>query len=445
MAERTLKTEGLIGSRMFRVAGDLVGNYNRALRKTIEKETSLKIFHIDKRGESPEIEEELGENYLQCGSANRYMIVISPAQKEAELLHEEFSFDERIFDFLYRQHLPGIETVTRTDGMYGLIDTGINVYNGLEDMLLIRNVNLELFTPSGFVVKARELLNLTKDLRKYPDLLVEDESAVPRRMLELVEEVGDLRGLNIGDFAVQEEVDAFYSRLFGGIYVFRDWGHPRTKKEKEPGGSAKETLDFPKATVVYNDEAVDRAPQPGPKADFIPLSETGKVIDFLLKNEYARFSRELIGSRLSILEDVFLIDRGHDVAGLSDEQRRRLFSDEISRADSHEWKKLRALQTDLAKGLEMEKRAAKEEPLVKAMILEPEDENVNHIPVVSSLLTKIWPFDLVRMYRYNRRDLEHLFDRSELITRNYILDVLGKHKKSKAKNKKGNRNGQYSE
>src|SRR3989338_5199229 len=75
------------------VNGVLRDHYNRALKKVIGTETSLTDFHIDMRGESPEIEKIIGEHYLQNGLASRYMIIVSPNQGKLDLLHQEFSFD----------------------------------------------------------------------------------------------------------------------------------------------------------------------------------------------------------------------------------------------------------------------------------------------------------------------------------------------------------------
>jgi len=96
-----LDFSNLLDRKLALVEGDLVENYNRALKAIIDKETSLKSFHVDKRGVSPEISKELGNDYLQCGPANRYIIVVTPDQKDASLLNEEYSFDHELFDSLY--------------------------------------------------------------------------------------------------------------------------------------------------------------------------------------------------------------------------------------------------------------------------------------------------------------------------------------------------------
>ncbi len=99
---RNLVTEGIINHNLFHVQGELVEIYNRALETLTGKRTELTSFYIDKRGESPEIEAELGKNTLQCSTSHRYMIILSPSQQSAGLVHEEFSFDNDMLDRLYK-------------------------------------------------------------------------------------------------------------------------------------------------------------------------------------------------------------------------------------------------------------------------------------------------------------------------------------------------------
>ena len=61
----SLSRNGMLIETLFLVKGDLVENYNRALEAAIGKRTGQTSFYIDQRGESPELEEEFGKNYLQ--------------------------------------------------------------------------------------------------------------------------------------------------------------------------------------------------------------------------------------------------------------------------------------------------------------------------------------------------------------------------------------------
>jgi len=417
--KRTLRSEGLVGSKLFSVAGDLVAGYNRALKTITGKEIALTSFYIDKAGASPEVEAELGKDYLRCGTPNRYIIIISPEQMNAELLREEFSFDNSILNFLYSQHLPGIETVTRADCMYGPIDTGLKTCESIDDLLLLRNVKIDLQTPSGFIKNARELQKLAKKLEESPDLLVADDSSLPKQMLELVQKVGDVRGYNISDFSVQQEVGNFYSSFFGGIYVFREEDNFMKRSKTDCG------IFVPsQTTVVYNPASVETRPEDGPRTSFAPIDDIESVVSFLLKKKCAHFSEKLILARLGLLEDLSLIQNGYDVNALSPEEKARYLSKVTPKKAHANFHELKSLHTTIAKGYSSKELIKEATISTKAMLLEPSTGNPYVDYVVGKLLTEIWPYDYAAMYQYNKNCLEEAFDNSDDITRNYIVGLL---------------------
>ena len=335
---RTLQSEGILNNNLFLVQGDLVEYYNRALKHVIGKKTSLTSFHIDKRGESPEIEAELGQNYLQSGPSNRYMIVVSPEQKGAELIHEEFSFDNDVIDSMYNNNLSGISIATRVDGLYGELNDDVRVFTCPEDMLAIRKINLELHTPSGFITKARDLQNLIESFKKNPELIIENDSTAVKQLSTLFQEVGDIRGYNITDMKINNEVFCFFSRVFDGVYVFRDLGTD-TIKPKRPKRSRKKIVEVDTDIIVDAEmlnefissqgiraDISDSKLSPdycvviykkngfkhtdGPNVKFISLEDGDAVTGILIDNKYVTYSQQLVESRMTRLEDMFLLKKG---------------------------------------------------------------------------------------------------------------------------------------
>ena len=70
----------------------LVERYRRALKHLTGKETKLDDFHIDISGYSPEIGDELAdEYYLNHAGVNRQFILLTTEQKKAPLLNASFS------------------------------------------------------------------------------------------------------------------------------------------------------------------------------------------------------------------------------------------------------------------------------------------------------------------------------------------------------------------
>ncbi|MGA1869945.1 MAG: DUF6638 family protein [bacterium] len=406
--KRTLQSEGLIHTNLFRVEGDLVEQYNRALSKVIGKETHLTSFNIDKRGESPEIEEELGSNYLQCTPSHRFMVTISPDQKEADLIHKEFSFDDEVMDFLYDNYMALIRVATQIEGLYGELNDSIRAYVTLEDLLLLNRISIELRTPSGFITKARKLQEYVKELQNDPGLLTKNDSEVPKKIFELADQVGDVRGLDLAHISYTKEIRCFYSRLFGGAYVFREDSNPA------------------KTIVIYKNTGY--TPKAGPVTKFIPLEATEKIIDFLIKNNYAGYSYNLIEQRLTRIEDNHLLANNYDVAHLTEEERTQRVSENIEKMPKS-WHELRALKRDVESGYSFERAIKRAHTDVKKVLLTPLPHKEDTAHIVAHLLTRLFPLDYENMYEHNKRDLEYIFNDSERNIQDYIVKILTNHKR----------------
>jgi hypothetical protein len=458
---QTFKTAGLLNDRLFLVEGDLVVNYNRVLERAIGKKTALTAFHLDKRGESPELEAELGKNYLQTSPAHRYCIIVSPEQKDAGLIHEEFSFDHEILDFLYENYLPGISVATRIDGLYGELNDNVRAYEALDDLLLIKRVQMELHTPSGFLTKARELQGYVQKLRENPDLLLKDGSAIPKKILELVKEVGDVRNYNLSPIQATKEITTFFTRLFGGVCVFRDFESARTRIQiKRPNHeSGAEGLEAEAAVAIENlpenllmledsthtvtppllppteqaplktmviYQQKEYQPDDGPLVQFIPLQEKERVVRFLLEYGYAVYDYALMEARLTRLEDETLLAKGHAVTEMGREQRLQALA-QYADAMLFEWYELKDIQRRVEKGYGLPEVLPEFSATTKSMLLTArdfQDDDVTY--VVEHLLTRLYDGNYEKMYMYNRRHLERLYEQAESKKQQYILAVLTK-------------------
>ena len=444
---KSLTRNGMLIETLFLVEGDLVKNYNRALETVIGKRTHQTSFHIDKRGESPELEKEFGKNYLQSGPAHRYCIIVSPDQKDAVLIHEEFSFDHEMLDLLYQNYLPGISLATRVDGMYGEIDDGVREFETFEDLLLAKRIHLELHTPSKFLVKARELHQSVEQLKEQPDLLIEDNSALPQKILQLVGEVGDIRGYNLRPIQATKPLETFYTRLFGGVCVFRNAESRETLQITRPGHEhfvydvsgdplltvdegEEPLLDFhqtsqPSKTVVIYQQK-DYQPEDGPLVQFIPLQDKDRIIQFLIEYRYADYSYELLESRLSRIEDETLLSKGHDVTGMDKEQRLQSLH-QYRETMLSEWYELKELKRNVNKGHTFQDIIKESSVSVQSMLLASIAHEQSTSEVVKHLLTRLYDYNYESMFHHNRRHLERVYLNSDDNKQKYILHVLAEH------------------
>ncbi|MFH1173747.1 MAG: DUF6638 family protein [archaeon] len=454
---RTLAGEGIVQDNLVKVDGVLVDLYNAALQKAVGKTTALKKFFIDKRGESAEVEQELGDNYLQTSPAQRFAIVVSPNQKDATLLHEEFSFDSRILDALYEQFMQGIDIITRVDSLYGELDDGMSTYTSLEDLLLVNKVKLHLDTPSGFIGMARELKDLLAQLNdpeKGPERLIANDEALPKRIYTLVEQVGDVSKYDIHDITLTTDVSTFSTRFFNGLFVFRNYDtQTETAPIRRPSFSSsndallqalilarlapkksaerieRQTVSTGKKTmVIYTPN--EFTPEDGPTVQYLPITDKESIVSFLLTYNFARYDPALLEKRISRLEDVYLLKRGIDptnaVERASKLQRPRpseLTKMKIDAQNVYEHAtELAKIRLDLRKGFTFEKLIEHVSAEAKAALLTPTMAEAKGI--VPALLTRLWPYDYETMLTYDRRSLENTFQDADNNMKDYLVKVL---------------------
>lgn len=427
MMTRTLISEGILHRNLYHVTEPyLVELYNRGLEAVIQKKTALTEFHLDMRGMSPEIEAELGKNYLQCDPSSRYMIIVSPNQQHAGLLHQEFSFDYGVMSSLYEMKKGSIGIATRVDCLYGELNDLVRLYNSVEDLLSIKHVEVDLHTPSKFMSKARELQQLVKDLKADYHLLFANNAQAPRKILELVGEVGDVKDYSVDEVKFGREIGSFYTRLFDGIYIFRPKNPTNTVPIHRPGKKVKalaqHTLDT-MTTMIYANPQLQ--PSDGPSVRFFPMNDPA-VIDFLVQEGYAQFSPALIDQRLTRIEDLTMIEARCDITTMSDPEKQRALHDLVQQLPQ-EWHELKGLKTRFAKGIDSKAREsyAALSVTAQASLLEVAADDT-HCPhhITQNLLTKLWPHDYEQMLLHNTRDLEHTFDHASPQHQEYIISIL---------------------
>ncbi len=428
--KRTLISEGIINQNLFHVHGELVETYNSALESLTGKRTALKSFHIDKRGESPEVEVELGENTLQCSSSHRFLIILSPDQQSAGLIHEEFSFDDDVLNHLYENFMPSISVATRLDGLYGELNDSVRAYYEVEDLLLLKSVNVSLKSTSGFLEKAIDTQKLITELINDPEKLIDNESKTVRYLYDLAQEVGDIMGFSqLKPINADQPVLNFFTRLFNGAYVFRKNNNGTfmssnatesgAKPKRQPLGLTKESI-----TVIYNDSGRNEPPESDPKVVFIPMNDVKAVVNFLLKNHLVIQSDTLIDQKLTAIEDNVLLDMGIRVSEISYEERTRKLSNRMSHMPPL-WSELIDIKRKYARGKTLISIDCSHEARGQLLMPSAPDNTLNEI--VCHLLTRLFPYNYEWMLRYNHRDLEKYFEQSNELVQEYLLKTLEKY------------------
>ncbi len=219
---KRLEENELINGGLLRVAEPhLVSRYNEALKGFGLPETKQTSFQIDMVGYSPEIAEEFGDTlYLDPKSINRRFIIISPEQVHLPVIQTAFSNTGLLMHQFFEKNAKVIKVLTIKDVLYGEIEDSILEAENIEDLLSIEQVEFKVFTANDLTSQATELRTLVDRLKKEPDFWRNDDML--NRMVELAKICGDIRTNRLVPDEVIFRHNTFWTRHFGGLYIFID-------------------------------------------------------------------------------------------------------------------------------------------------------------------------------------------------------------------------------
>ena len=217
-----LVRHGLMFGNLIAVSSPaLVKRYNRALEHLTGKTTALTEFHIDISGFSPEIGNEFGDDlYLNPKGYNQQFILLTTDQKKAPLLNMRFSGTRDILQNFITMNEDELFILTTRDAVAGELLNSVFDVTHPKQILDIRQITIEADTISEHVAGAQAMQDyierfMSEDDAWWDDVLIAD-------MIELAKQTGNIQRhpvqLNTPTFSQ----DNFYTRHFGGIYVFRD-------------------------------------------------------------------------------------------------------------------------------------------------------------------------------------------------------------------------------
>lgn len=198
----------------------LVDRYNRALQHLTGKQTRLKDFHIDISGFSPEIGDELDDDfYMNHAGLNRQFILLTTEQKKAPLLNASFSTSRGILRQFIVENEPQLFALTARDAVAGELVNSVYAVETPEKLFDIRKITVEADTTDGAVATAERLGLLIDRFKTAPDAWFDD--VLTAEMITLARKTGDLTRNPIALKAMSFAQDNFWTSLFGGIYIFR--------------------------------------------------------------------------------------------------------------------------------------------------------------------------------------------------------------------------------
>jgi len=199
----------------------LVERYNRALKRLTGKQTTLKDFHIDISGYSPEVGDELGDDlYLNHQGVNRQFILLTTEQKTAPLLNAKFSTSRGILRQFIEANEAQLFALTARDAVAGELVNSVYSMGTPARLLDVGRVTVEADTTDGAVAAANKLGGMidqfmSRDGAWHDDVLI-------AQMIGLAKETGDITRNPVALTAQTYDQRNFWTAHFGGVYLFRD-------------------------------------------------------------------------------------------------------------------------------------------------------------------------------------------------------------------------------
>ncbi len=410
-----LENLGLINQGLFTVDGELALRYNGILKEVFGYECDVDSFRVDRRGLSPELSDylknkypnklEYGENYLNLDSANRFMIVVSPDQKNAPLVIPQTSYEDGLYDEVYRQARHTIEDITSNEALFGEIENGITLFRSAYDLLQLRGIKISLDTIGGTSNSISDLKELLKNLGKR------DESLKPfgmdnalnheyiSRIQSLVSKVGNVEIRAISDiFPIKSEVHCFYVEFFKGVHCLRNF----------------KNRDDIKAIFITHEQGKPK--HLGDEILGLELHDK-ELLDVLHKYKFLKYDPELTNQRIDEIEKEVLLSKGIDVVSLPNYGNKRevlRFREELSKS-WHELNDISRILENTSKNIGDVIEDMSYETKLKLSVPASKKEIINH------MLAELDETDPVRVYDFNKRKFRFEFQKLPLNRQRYIV------------------------
>ncbi|WP_428542157.1 DUF6638 family protein [Profundibacter sp.] len=223
---KRLIERGLMFGNLIRISSPaLVERYNRALKQLTGKKTRLKSFHVDISGYSPEVGDSLGDHlYLNEGGCNRQFILLTTEQKTAPLLNAQFSTSRGILRQFIEENEAQLFALTAKDAVSGELLNSVYSVEEPAKLFDIRQVTIEADTTEAHVKSAEELADKIDRFKREEDAWWDD--VLIAEMIGLAKKTGDVTRAPLKLKKMTFRQDNFWTKHFGGMYVFRDMENP---------------------------------------------------------------------------------------------------------------------------------------------------------------------------------------------------------------------------
>lgn len=247
---KRLIERGLMFGNLIRISSPaLVERYNRALKQLTGKKTRLKSFHVDISGYSPEVGDSLKDHlYLNEGGCNRQFILLTTEQKTAPLLNAQFSTSRGILRQFIDENEAQLFALTAKDAVAGELLNSVYSVEEAVQLFDIRQVTIEADTTEAHVKSAEALADKVEQFRQEDDAWWDD--VLIAEMIGLAKKTGDVTRAPLRLKKMKFGQDNFWTKHFGGLYMFRTVEHPAAICAGDKAALGKLPIEY---TFDFND------------------------------------------------------------------------------------------------------------------------------------------------------------------------------------------------
>lgn len=247
---KRLIERGLMFGNLIRISSPaLVERYNRALKQLTGKKTRLKSFHVDISGYSPEVGDSLKDHlYLNEGGCNRQFILLTTEQKTAPLLNAQFSTSRGILRQFIDENEAQLFALTAKDAVAGELLNSVYSVEEAVQLFDIRQVTIEADTTEAHVKSAEALADKVEQFRQEDDAWWDD--ILIAEMIGLAKKTGDVTRAPLRLKKMKFGQDNFWTKHFGGLYMFRTVEHPAAICAGDKAALGKLPIEY---TFDFND------------------------------------------------------------------------------------------------------------------------------------------------------------------------------------------------
>ncbi len=214
-----LREAGLYMSGLYPIKGKMIDRYNQCLQSLGFQTTALTEIHIDAIGWSPEVAEEMGNNYyLNHGGANPYGIILSPEQFGKAVFFPYHSFDRDLVEAFYNLNEASIKDITVDAAITINLDQNIAAFYEPSDLIDYSNITVG-YKIIGELDREQIKQNiLIQKMYQGHNCL---DMNLHNKILASSNQFGDLRGRSLQLREVDYPTTSFYTKAFGGVFVLR--------------------------------------------------------------------------------------------------------------------------------------------------------------------------------------------------------------------------------